>query len=76
MDPATSCEVSSDMAKYDDIYKLTMAVTQGSSGQRREAGVSRSVGDFIDENGIVCHDIIEQMVIKLHKSLAAEKKEN
>merc|ERR1712106_647833 len=76
LDPDSSWEVASAMDKYDDLYELTLAYTEGKSGARRETVVKKSVGDFIDENGQICQDIIEPMVLKLHKSLAAGKKEN
>eukprot|EP00092_Neocalanus_flemingeri_P018685 GFUD01020236.1.p1 GENE.GFUD01020236.1~~GFUD01020236.1.p1 ORF type:complete len:200 (+),score=68.43 GFUD01020236.1:61-660(+) len=76
LDPDSSWEVASSMDKYDDVYELTLAYTEGKTGSRRETVVKKSVGDFIDENGQVCQDIIEPLVLKLHKSLAAGKKEN
>ena len=64
------------MEKYDDQYELSLSFTEGKTGARRETVVKMSVGDFIDENGLICQDIIEPLVLKLHKSLASGKKDN
>merc|ERR1711874_822240 len=34
------------------------------------SNMKKSVGDFIDENGVICQDIIEPVVMKLYNSLA------
>ena len=81
--------------RYDDLYRLTLEFTDGKTGATRDTVVERSVGDFIDENGVVCQvcrttfifqipifchgflfqDIVEPLVLKLHKSLSAGKKD-
>merc|ERR1712018_854212 len=35
-----------------------------------EASFNRSCGDFFDENGVLCFDLLENAVLKLHKSIA------
>ena len=40
--------------RYDDLYRLTLEFTDGKTGATRDTVVERSVGDFIDENGVVC----------------------
>merc|ERR1719228_81522 len=69
------CSASSNMMKYDDLYRLTLEFTDGKTGATRDTVVERSVGDFIDENGVICQDIVEPLVLKLHKSLSAGKKD-
>merc|ERR1711936_915791 len=76
LDPDSKWEVASSMEKYDDQYELTLTFTEGKTGAKRETVVKESVGDFIDENGVICQDIIEPLVLKLHKSLASGKKDN
>merc|ERR1740131_666890 len=76
LDPDSKWEVASSMEKYDDQYELTLTFTEGETGAKRETVVKKSVGDFIDENGVICQDIIEPLVLKLHKSLASGKKDN
>ena len=82
--------------RYDDLYRLTLEFTDGKTGATRDTVVERSVGDFIDENGVICQvpvfplctimmmiivsiwfpqDIVEPLVLKLHKSLSAGKKD-
>lgn len=75
LDPDSRWEAASHMKKYDDIYELSLAYTDGKTGQTRESKLTKSVGDFIDENGQVCQDIIEPLVMKLHNSLASGKKD-
>ena len=40
--------------RYDDLYRLTLEFTDGKTGATRDTVVERSVGDFIDENGLIC----------------------
>jgi len=75
LDPDSTWAAASYMAKYDDTYSLTISFTDGKTQQTRDTTVAKSVGDFIDENGQVCQDIIEPLVSRLHKSLAAGKKD-
>merc|ERR1711909_166189 len=75
MDPDSRWEAASNMKKYDDIYELSLSFTDGKTNARRETTIKKSVGDFIDENGVICQDIIEPVVLKLHNSLASGKKD-
>jgi len=75
LDPDSQWSASSNMMKYDDLYRLTLEFTDGKTGATRDTVVERSVGDFIDENGVICQDIVEPLVLKLHKSLSAGKKD-
>merc|ERR1719180_232070 len=59
----------------DFLYRLTLEFPDGKTGATRDTAVERSVGDFIDENGLICQDIVEPLVLKLHKSLSAGKKD-
>jgi signal peptidase complex subunit 2 len=67
-------EASSNMKKFDDVYSMTLGLYEGK--KYREASFSRSCGDFITENGVVCQDFIEEAVLKLHSSLISEKKDS
>jgi len=75
LDPDSRWEAASNMKKYDDMYELTLSFTDGKTGATRESSITKSVGEFIDENGLVCQDIIEPMVLKLHNSLSSGKKD-
>merc|ERR1719318_1567029 len=75
LDPDSTWEAASNMKKYDDIYELSLSYTDGKTKAKRETTVKKSVGDFIDENGVICQDIIEPLVLKLHQSLASGKKD-
>jgi len=59
MDPDSRWEAASNMKKYDDKYELTLTYLDGKTKSRRETTVTKSAGDFIDENGVICQDIIE-----------------
>ena len=54
---------------------LTISYTEGKTGARRETQVKKSVGDFIAENGQICQDIIEPLVLS-YTNLSTGKKEN
>ena len=75
-DPDVKWEASSNMKKFDDLYDLSLCRIDGKTGKRREAGFSKSCGDFFDENGLLCNDILEAEVLKLYKSLVNDKKDN
>ena len=62
--------------RYDDAYTLVMSYTDGRTNETRSAKVKKSVASFFDENGYACADIFEPEVMKLHSSLASEKKVN
>ena len=47
------------MKKYDDKYELSLTFIDGKTKAKRESTVTKSVGDFIDENGVICQDILE-----------------
>ena len=59
MDPDSTWEAASNMKKYDDKYELVLTYVDGKTGARRESTVVKSVGDYIDENGVLCLDILE-----------------
>ena len=48
----------------------------GKTNISREKSFKRSVADFMDENGLLCMDLLEDAVLKLHRSLATDKKDN
>ena len=53
------------MKKYDDKYELTLTYLDGKTKSRRETTVTKSAGDFIDDNGVICQDIIEVKVVEM-----------
>ena len=59
LDPDSTWEASSNMKKYDDKYELSLTFIDGKTKAMRESTVTKSVGDFIDENGVICQDILE-----------------
>jgi len=75
MDPDSTWEAASNMKKYDDKYELVLTFVDGKTGARRESTVIKSVGDYIDENGVICLDILEPVVMKMHSSLSSGKKD-
>merc|ERR1711879_1108429 len=75
LDPDSTWEASSNMKKYDDKYELSLTFIDGKTNARRETTVTRTVGDFIDDNGVICQDIVEPVVMKMHNSLTTSKKE-
>jgi len=75
LDPDSRWEVASKMKKFDDMYEVTVRLIDGKSGASRDTTFKRSVADFIDENGVICQDIIETQIMKMHSSLTAAKKD-
>ncbi|XP_030746436.1 probable signal peptidase complex subunit 2 [Sitophilus oryzae] len=72
----TVWEASSFMSKYDDIYELHLSVKDPKSkAAAREAKSKKSCANFIDVNGFVCRDILENEVSRLHNSLLSERKD-
>uniref|UniRef100_A0A336MPF4 Signal peptidase complex subunit 2 n=1 Tax=Culicoides sonorensis TaxID=179676 RepID=A0A336MPF4_CULSO len=66
-------QASSDMKKYDDKYILTLSVKD--SKGIREATITKSVANFIDTNGVVLEDIIQNELNRLYNSISVEKKD-
>ena len=58
------------------MYELSLTFIDGRNGKRCEAAFNRSCADFYDENGLLCMDLLEAAVLKLHRGLANEKKDS
>jgi len=76
LDPDSVWEASSVLKKFDDIYDLVLVFKDGKTKISREESFKRSVADFMDENGLLCMDLLEDAVLKLHRSLSTDKKDN
>merc|ERR1712210_119634 len=76
LDPDSLWEASSHMKKFDDVYELSLVYEDGKTKKRREASFTNSCAKFFDDNGLLCNDLIEAAVMRLHKSLQADKKDN
>ncbi|XP_077296318.1 signal peptidase complex subunit Spase25 [Arctopsyche grandis] len=68
-------EASSYMKKYDDKYELVLNMYDPKTKMHREATFSKSVANFIDNDGYVVNQVVENDVIKLWNSLSSEKKD-
>ncbi|XP_017769518.1 PREDICTED: probable signal peptidase complex subunit 2 [Nicrophorus vespilloides] len=66
-------EASSYLKRYDDKYNLLLTLKEGK--HVRETSIKKSVANYIDANGSVVHELVENTVMKLHNSLLTEKKE-
>lgn len=66
-------EANSDMKKYDDKYTFTLIVKDSKSS--RQASVTKSCANYIDQNGVVIDQLIANEVKRLFNSLTSEKKE-
>lgn len=74
-DPDYVWEASSYLKKYDDKYNLTFSVKNEATGVVNEATVIKSVANFIDVNGVVCLDLVDNFIASLHDSLVAQRKD-
>ncbi|XP_044736002.1 probable signal peptidase complex subunit 2 [Chrysoperla carnea] len=68
-------EASSYLQKYDDKYNLIINVTDKKTKSFRAASFTKSVANFIDQNGVVLNDLIENEITKIHNSVLSEKKD-
>jgi len=75
LEPDSRWEVASKMKKYDDLYEVSIRLVDGKTGSDRETSFSKSVADFIDDNGVVCQDLVEAQIMKMHNSLLSNKKD-
>lgn len=64
-----------DYSRYDDKYTLYLSVKDPKSKTVRETKSKKSCANFVTVNGIVCQDLVENEVTKLHNSLLSERKE-
>ncbi|XP_054013870.1 signal peptidase complex subunit 2 isoform X1 [Hylaeus anthracinus] len=68
-------EASSYMNKYDDKYNLVLSVRNTTTENSNETSVTKSVGNFIDVNGVVIRELIANVVTNMHDSLTSQRKE-
>ncbi|XP_076638214.1 signal peptidase complex subunit Spase25 [Colletes latitarsis] len=68
-------EASSYLKKHDDKYNLVLSVRNTATGNVNETSVTKSVGNFIDVNGVVIPDLVENVVTNMHDSLTSQRKE-
>lgn len=61
--------------RYDDKYNFHLSFRDGKSGKMREASFIKSIANFIDTNGVVCCDLVEPEIVKLHNSLLLDRKD-
>lgn len=52
-----------------------MIIEDGQTHKTREANLSKSVASWFDENGSLVWELFEPEMVKLHNSLAVEKKD-
>jgi len=71
----TVWEASSYLGKYDDKYELSICITDPKTGAERQTKSKKSCANFVDVNGTVCLDLVENEVTRLHNSLLSERKE-
>ncbi|XP_018407766.1 PREDICTED: probable signal peptidase complex subunit 2 [Cyphomyrmex costatus] len=68
-------EASSYLKKYDDKYNLVLSVKNASTGISYTTSVTKSVANFIDINGGVISDFVEDIVVNMHDSLMLQRKD-
>jgi hypothetical protein len=47
-----------------------LAYCDAKGAKPRELCVERTISDFFDENGVLCNDLFEAEVLKMHKILS------
>lgn len=68
-------EASSYLKKYDDKYNLVLSVRNTATGSANETSITKSVANFIDVNGVVIPELIENIVSSMHDSITTQRKE-
>jgi len=73
LDPDIRWEASSQLKRFEHMYKLTVTYADGSA--RRVASMSKSVATWFDAQGVLVYEKLEPEVVKMHNSLLADKKD-
>ncbi|XP_076753517.1 signal peptidase complex subunit Spase25 [Xylocopa sonorina] len=68
-------EASSYLKRYDDKYNLILSVRNTATGSVNGTNVTKSIANFIDINGVVLPELIENVVTNMHDSLTSQRKE-
>ncbi|XP_031845500.1 signal peptidase complex subunit Spase25 [Nomia melanderi] len=68
-------EASSYLKKYDDKYNLVLSVKNAATGSINETSITKSVANFIDVNGVIIAELVENAVTSMHDSLTSQRKE-
>lgn len=61
--------------RYDDKYELHLSIKDPKTGAVRSTDSKKSCANFITVDGVVCQDLVENEVTRLHNSLLSERKE-
>ncbi|XP_023227218.1 probable signal peptidase complex subunit 2 isoform X2 [Centruroides sculpturatus] len=75
LDPDHKWTARSCLKRFSDNYNLLITFTDGKTNEMRESKLSKSVGNWFDENGILLYDLFELEVCKLHNELLTDKKQ-
>ncbi|XP_071798924.1 signal peptidase complex subunit 2-like [Asterias amurensis] len=75
VDPDNIWIVDSYMKRFDDMYTLVLNYTDHTTNTTREDSVTKSVGSWFDENGLLEMDVFVNDVNSLHNSLMSDKKQ-
>ena len=62
-------------SRFDDQYDLVLVFQDGRNGIKREESFKKSVANFFDDNGLLCMDLLEDAVLKLHRKVARQHQE-
>ncbi|XP_022093861.1 probable signal peptidase complex subunit 2 [Acanthaster planci] len=76
VDPDNVFTIDSYMKRFDDMYTLVMMYKDNTTMAEREASLTKSVGCWFDENGLLVMDLFTNDVSSLHDGLLTEKKQN
>ncbi|CAF1326079.1 unnamed protein product [Rotaria sordida] len=67
VDPISCCTISSRLKKYDDKYNLTLEYNDGTDKTTNSVQtISKSVGNYFDENGVLCYDRVTNDLKKIY----------
>jgi len=73
LDPDIRWEASSQLKRFDHMYKLNLTYIDG--GKQRVSSMSKSVATWFDAEGVLVYEKLEPEVVKMHNSLQQERKD-
>lgn len=78
LEPAKVFTVSSNLERFNDMYRIEMSMhIDGSGGnEKAEAKLEKSIAAWVDSNGLIVKNLLRKDVDRLHKQLMGSSKKS